>query len=333
MTGESTAAAFWRGRQVVVTGGSGLLGTHVVRRLRTLDCAGVYVARSRDYDLTRQDAAEQLFRDRPAGVVFHLAGYVGGIAANKAAPGDFFYRNLMMGANVLHQARSAGAAKVVAASTGCGYPEHAPLPIRETDYWNGYPQDESAPYSLAKRMLHVQSIAYWRQYRFPIVVTLPGNVYGPHDNFDLEAAHVVPALVRKFVEAADDGLPSVTVWGTGAPQRDFVFVGDVAQGMIRAAERCDRPALLNLSAGVGVSIRQVAELLREITGYAGAITWDRNRPAGQARRVFDVSRARKEIGFAPATPLRSGLEQTVQWYRRHRATARNEAAGYRRPLD
>ena len=329
MTAGSSAADYWRGRQVVVTGGSGLLGTHLVSRLQTLDCAGVYVARSRDYDLTRQDAAEQLFRDRPAGVVFHLAGYVGGIGANQAAPGDFFYRNLMMGANVLHQAWKAGAAKVVAASTGCGYPEHAPLPLRESDYWNGYPQEESAPYSLAKRMLHVHSLAYWRQHRFPIVVALPGNVYGPHDNFDLDAAHVVPALVRKFVEAADDGQSAVTVWGSGAPQRDFVFAGDVAQGMIRAAERCHRPALLNLSAGAGVSIRELVELLREITGYRGAIAWDRSRPAGQARRVFDVSRARAEIGFSATTPLRAGLALTVQWYRRHRAAARNEVAGAR----
>ena len=326
MTADTGAADYWRGRQVVVTGGSGLLGTHVVNRLQTLDCAGVYVARSRDYDLTRQDAAEQLFRDRPASVVFHLAGYVGGIGANQAAPGDFFYRNLMIGANVLHQAWKGGAAKVVAASTGCGYPEHAPLPIREADYWNGYPQEESAPYSLAKRMLHVQSLAYWRQYRFPIVVALPGNIYGPHDNFDLEAAHVVPALVRKFVEAVDGGLPAVTVWGSGAPQRDFVFAGDVAQGMISAAERCRRPALLNLSAGAGVSIRELVELLREITGFRGAIAWDRSRPAGQARRVFDVSRARAEIGFSATTPLRAGLAQTVEWYRRHRATARNEVA-------
>ena len=326
MTADTGAGDFWRGRQVVVTGGSGLLGTHVVSRLQTLDCAGVYVARSRDYDLTRQDAAEQLFHDRPAGVVFHLAGYVGGIGANQAAPGDFFYRNLMMGANVLHQAWKGGAAKVVAASTGCGYPEHAPLPLRESDYWNGYPQAESAPYSLAKRMLHVHSLAYWRQYRFPIVVALPGNVYGPHDNFDLDAAHVVPALVRKFVEAADGGRPAVTVWGSGAPQRDFVFAGDVAQGMIRAAERCHRPALLNLSAGAGVSIRELVELLREITGYRGAVAWDRSRPAGQARRVFDVSLARAEIGFSATTPLRAGLAQTVEWYRRHRAAARNEVA-------
>ena len=326
MTADTGAGDFWRGRQVVVTGGSGLLGTHVVSRLQTLDCAGVYVARSRDYDLTRQDAAEQLFHDRPAGVVFHLAGYVGGIGANQAAPGDFFYRNLMMGANVLHQAWKGGAAKVVAASTGCGYPEHAPLPLRESDYWNGYPQAESAPYSLAKRMLHVHSLAYWRQHRFPIVVALPGNIYGPHDNFDLDAAHVVPALVRKFVEAADGGRPAVTVWGSGAPQRDFVFAGDVAQGMIRAAERCHRPALLNLSAGAGVSIRELVELLREITGYRGAVAWDRSRPAGQARRVFDVSLARAEIGFSATTPLRAGLAQTVEWYRRHRATARNEVA-------
>ena len=327
----SGAADFWRGRQVVVTGGSGLLGTHVAGCLQALDCAGVYLVRSRDYDLTRQDAAEQLFRDRPAGVVFHLAGYVGGIGANQAAPADFFYRNLMMGTNVLHEAWKAGATKVVAAGTGCGYPEHAPLPIREEDFWNGFPQDESAPYSLAKRMLHVQSLAYWRQYRFPIVVALPGNIYGPHDNFDLEAAHVVPALVRKFVAAADDALPSVTVWGSGAPQRDFVFVGDVAQGMIRAAERYDRPALLNLSSGAETSIREVVELLREITGYRGAIVWDRSRPAGQARRRFDISRARKELGFSPRTSLRAGLAHTVQWYRRHRATARNAVPGNRRP--
>lgn len=328
MTDGASPSDFWAGRHVVVTGGGGFLGTHVVEQLATLDCASVYAVRSRDYDLTRQDATEQLFRDRKTrnrkvDLVFHLAGYVGGIGANKAAPADFFYRNLAMGANVLHEAWRVRASKVVAAGAGCGYPEHAPLPLREGDYWNGLPQEESAPYSLAKRMLHVQSLAYWRQYRFPIVVAIPGNIYGPHDNFDLEAAHVVPALVRKFVEATDDGLPSVAVWGTGAPTRDFVYAGDVAQGMIRAAEAYDGPTLLNLSAGKEASIREVVQMLREATGYSGKIIWDRSRPDGQARRLFDVSLARNEIGFAATTSLREGLANTVSWYRRNRPTARN----------
>ena len=307
---------------MVVTGGAGFLGTHLVERLAAAGCAELHVVRSRDFDLTRQDAAEALFREHGADLVYHLAGHVGGIGANKSSPAEFFYRNLLMGANVLHEAWKAGAQKVVAAAAGCGYPENAALPLKEEDYWSGFPQDESAPYSLAKRMLHVQSLAYWRQHRFPIVVTVPGNIYGPHDNFDLEASHVVPALVRKFVEAADEGAPAVRVWGTGRPTRDFVYAGDVAAGMVRAAEACDQPALVNLSSGAETSIRAVAETLARITGFRGDLAWDPKRPDGQRRRVFDIGLARRTLGFAPATSLADGLSKTVAWYREHRRVPR-----------
>lgn len=331
VTGVATDDDFWTERRVVVTGGAGFLGTHLVQQLACAGCADVCVVRSRDFDLTRQDAAEALFREQDADVVFHMAGHVGGIGANKARPAEFFYRNLMMGANVLHEAWRAGAEKVVAAAAGCGYPEQAPLPLQEDDFWSGFPQDESAPYSLAKRMLHVQSLAYWRQHRFPIVVAIPGNVYGPHDNFDLETSHVVPALVRKFVEAADDGAPSVSVWGTGRPTRDFVYAGDVAAGMIRAAEMYRKPALVNLSSGAETSIRAVAETLARITGHRGQVAWDTERPDGQQRRVLDVSLARSTLGFAPATTLEDGLAKTVAWYRNHRRASRGPGDPDRAP--
>ena len=303
--------------KVVVTGGTGFIGTHVVEALRAVG-ADVFVARHDEYDLTRQADAARLFEEHPADVVFHLAGHVGGIGANAARPADFFYRNLTMGTFVLHEAWRAGARQLVAAGAGCGYPEHAPTPLRERSFWDGPPQAESAPYSLAKRMLHVQAQAYWRQHGFPVVLVVPGNVYGPRDNFDLDDAHVIPALVRKFVEAADDGLPSVTVWGSGKPVRDFIYVADVARGMLRAAERCAGPALLNLASGRGTSIAEVVAALREITAYPGTVVWDDSRPDGQARRVFDVSLAQKKLGFSAATPLRDGLAATAAWYRRHR---------------
>jgi GDP-L-fucose synthase len=314
---------YWAERRVVVTGGGGFLGSHVINALRDAGCGDVFAVRSREYDLTHEDAAAQLFADHPADVVMHLAGYVGGIGANKAYPADFFYRNLMMGTLVIDQAWRAGAEKVVAAGAGCGYPEEAPLPIKEEDFWQGFPQTLSAPYSLANRMLHVQSMAYWRQHGFPVVVAIPGNIYGPYDNFDLEAAHVIPALVRKFVEAADDGHASVTVWGSGTPTRDFVYAGDVARGMLLAAERCDEPALFNLSTGDETSIRGVVERLTALTGFAGKVEWDTERPDGQARRVFDVSKADKDLGFQASTTLGDGLKLTVDWYRANRSVARN----------
>jgi GDP-L-fucose synthase len=338
--------SYWTDKRVVVTGGAGFLGSHVVEKLREVGCQHIFVVRSKDYDLTSEEAVARLFSDLSRGkdgwpsvvsgqrsavdVVIHLAGLVGGIGANKVRPAEFFYQNIMMGVLTMHYAWKAGVEKFVAAGAGCGYPEHAPMPLKEESFWDGFPQQESAPYSLAKRMLHIQSIAYWRQYRFPAIVTIPGNIYGPYDNFDLENAHVIPALVRKFVEATNDHSsavgdqrPAVLVWGTGRPTRDFVYAGDAAEGILRAAEVYHQPELLNLSSGKEASIREVVEILVEITGFAGGIVWDTSRPDGQARRVLDVSKAKRELGFEARTNLRDGLQRTVEWYRVNRAQARN----------
>ncbi len=313
---------YWSGKRVLVTGGAGFLGSHVVEALERRDCAEIVVARSRDYDLTENDNAARLLADARPQVVIHLAGLVGGILANNERPADFFYQNLTMGTFMLDQSYRFGVEKFVAAGAGCGYPEDIPLPQKETDFWNGFPQEESAPYSLAKRLLHIQSIAYYRQHGFVSVIAIPGNIYGPHDNFDLNASHVIPALVRKFVEAVDGGGEAVEVWGTGAPTRDFVYAGDVAEGMLLAAERYDRPELVNLSSGEETSIRTVVETLTEITGFGGRIEWITTRPNGQLRRCFDISKARRDLGFRASTGLRQGLARTVDWYREHRAVAR-----------
>jgi GDP-L-fucose synthase len=312
--------AFWTDKSVLVTGGAGFLGSHVVGKLRESGCREIFVVRSREFDLTKEDHVHQLFTEHPADIVVHLAGLVGGIGGNKARPADYFYQNLMMGALVMHYAWKMGAKKFVGAAAGCGYPEHAPMPLKEDCLWDGLPQQESAPYSLAKRMLHVQALAYWRQHKFPAVIAMPGNIYGPQDNFDLENAHVVPALVRRFVEAAEsakgngnDG--NVTVWGSGKPTRDFVYAADVAEGILRAAEVYDAPELVNLSSGTETAIRDIVGIIVDITGYRGKIEWDTTRPDGQARRCMDITKARRELGFEPHTKLRDGLRSTIDWYR------------------
>ncbi len=331
---------YWRDKRVVVTGGGGFLGSHAVERLRQAGCGHVFIVRSKDYDLTRETEVARLFADLSAGksdwpattaasqapvdIVVHLAGLVGGIGANKARAADFFYRNLMIGTLTLHYAWKAGAQKVVAAGAGCGYPEFATMPQGETSFWDGFPQTDSAPYSLAKRMLHVQSLAYWRQHRFPIIVTIPGNIYGPYDNFDLENAHVIPALVRKFVEATEDGKSEIVVWGSGKPTRDFVYAGDVAEGLLRACEVYDDSQLVNLSSGRDHSIREVVEILERLTGFRGRIRWDAGKPEGQSRRLFDMTKASTELGFEARTTLAEGLRKTVDWYQANRRTARNQ---------
>jgi GDP-L-fucose synthase len=332
---------YWKRRRVLVTGGGGFLGTHVLEKLRDRGCADVFVVRKSEYDLTEEGSVIKLFSDLSAGVhgwprstkhsqspvdvVIHLAGLVGGIGANKARPAEFCYQNLLMGAFVTHYAWKFGAEKVVAAGAGCGYPEHAPIPLREDVLWAGFPQQESAPYSLAKRMLHMLSIAYWQQYRFRVVVGIPGNIYGPYDNFDLEAAHVVPALVRKFVEAGELGLPTVTVWGSGKPCRDFVYAGDAAEGLLRAGETYDRSELVNLSSGAPKSIFEVVKYLTDICGFRGEVKWDASRPDGQQVRHFDVSKANRDLGWVASTDLRVGLRRTVEWYQSNRLSARNTA--------
>jgi GDP-L-fucose synthase len=315
-------SSYWMTQRVLVTGGTGFLGTHVVQALREEGCERLTVVRSRDYDLTREDEVVRLFADTRPDVVFHLAGRVGGIRANMLRPADFFYDNLMMGTLLLHHASQRGVHKFIAAGAGCGYPEHAPLPLRETNFWDGFPQRESAPYSLAKRLLHVQALAYHQQHGFVTIIGIPGNIYGPNDNFDLEHAHAIPALVRKFAEAVDEGRPETVVWGTGRPTRDFVYAGDVARGLLLAAERYDAVELVNLSSGVETSIREVVEHLVDLLGFEGRVVWDRSRPDGQARRCFDIAKAGRDLGFEAAVPLRRGLASTADWFRANRLTAR-----------
>ena len=314
--------SLWASKRVVVTGGAGFLGSHVIRELESAGCREVLVVRSQDYDLTQEGGAIRLMADTQPDIVFHLAGLVGGIGANKARPADFFYQNLMMGTFMLHHACRAKVEQFVAAGAGCGYPEHAPMPLKETDFWSGLPQAESAPYSLAKRLLQIQSLAYYEQYGFVSIIGVPGNVYGPNDNFDLEASHVVPALVRKFVDAQERREKRVVVWGTGRPSRDFVYASDVARGLLLACERYKGPELVNISSGVETTVAELVETLVSITGFEGEVVWDESRPDGQARRCFDISKAERDLGFRPTVGLREGLERTVDWYRANKMAAR-----------
>ena len=313
--------SYWSDKRVVVTGGAGFIGSHIVQALRAEGCEP-FIVRSGDYDLTRENDVSLLYEDTRPEVVFHLAGLVGGIRANMDRPAEFFYQNLTMGTLLLHLAQRFGVEKFVTAGAGCGYPQDAPMPLKESSFWDGLPQPDSAPYSLAKRLLHVQSQAYFRQYGFNSVICVPGNVYGPNDNFDLRASHVVPALVRKFGDAAQDGDDEVVVWGSGRPTRDFIYAGDVARGMLLAAQVYAEAELVNISSGVETSVRELAETMAEVVGFRGDITWDDSQPEGQPRRCFDVTKAERDLGFRAQVGLREGLEGTVAWYRENRATAR-----------
>lgn len=313
---------FWKNKRVLVTGGQGFLGHHVVERLAQHGANNLWIARHADYDLTRQTDVERLFAEHPADIVVHLAGLVGGILPNQERPADFFYQNLTMGTFMLHEAWRSGARKFIAAGAGCGYPQHAPSPLKETDFWAGFPQPESAPYSLAKRLLTIQAEAYQRQHGFPSIIGIPGNIYGPHDNYHLLDAHVIPALVRKFVEAADNGLPTVEVWGSGQAARDFVFAGDVAEGLILAAEKLETFEVINLSSGNETRIQTVVEMLIAATGFSGTVVWNDSRPNGQLHRCFDTSKARRLLGWETHTSLSEGLAKTVRWYRENQANAR-----------
>jgi GDP-L-fucose synthase len=296
--------------RVLVTGGGGFLGSHLVERLEREDHE-VVVARSADYDLTEMDAAARMFADAEPELVFHLAAEVGGIGANRSNPGRYWYANLMMGAHVLEQARLHGTPKVVLAGTVCAYPKFAPVPFREEDLWNGYPEETNAPYGVAKKTILVGAQAYRDQYGVNAIFLLPTNLYGPRDNFDLETSHVIPALIRKMVESEDE----VVLWADGSPTREFLYVDDCVEGLVLAAERYDGPEPVNLGAGKEISIRELAALVAEVTEYRGEIVWDRTKPGGQPRRSVDASRARELFGFEARTPLREGIERTVAWYR------------------
>jgi GDP-L-fucose synthase len=301
---------------VAVTGGGGFLGSHLVERLRR-DGLDPFVARRSDYDLTVPDDTARMFRDADPEVVVHLAAEVGGIGANRDNPGRYWFANLMMGVNVIEQSRLAGVEKLVLLGTICSYPKFTPVPFHEDDLWNGYPEETNAPYGIAKKSLLVGAQGYREQYGLNAIYLLPVNLYGPGDNFDLETSHVIPALIRKMVEAQQRGEREVVLWGDGSPTREFLYVEDAAEGIALALERYDGPDPVNLGTDDEVAIRELAELVAEATGYDGEIVWDTTKPNGQPRRRLDVSRAAELFGFRAETPLREGLVQTVAWYREH----------------
>jgi GDP-L-fucose synthase len=300
--------------RVLVTGGGGFLGSHLVERLRA-DGLDPFVARRRDYDLTREADAERLFDDARPELVFHLAAEVGGIGANRANPGRYWYANLAMGANVLEQARLHGVGKTILLGTICSYPKLTPVPFREEDLWNGYPEETNAPYGVAKKALLVGAQAYREQYGTNAVYLLPVNLYGPRDNFDLETSHVIPALIRKMIEAREHADGEIVVWGDGSPTREFLFVDDCVEALRLAAEAYDGAEPVNVGSGEEIAIRDLAALIAELTGFEGEVVWDASRPNGQPRRQVDVSRAKELFGFRARTSLREGLTRTIAWYR------------------
>jgi GDP-L-fucose synthase len=303
------------GKRVVVTGGSGFLGRFVVRELETRRPAEIVVPRKRDYDLVDRDACQRLVKDARPDVVIHLAARVGGIGANRENPGLFFFDNLMMGVSLIEECRRAGVPKVVTVGTICSYPKLTPVPFREDDLWNGYPEETNAPYGLAKKMLLVQGQAYRQQYGMNVIHLLPVNLYGPGDNFDPASSHVIPALIRKFQEALDQGQDQVEVWGTGKASREFLYVEDAAGGIVRATERYDGDLPVNLGAGFEVTIHDLVERIAGLMGFAGTVRWDSTKPDGQPRRCLDTSRAESQFGFRAATSFEEGLRRTIAWYR------------------
>jgi GDP-L-fucose synthase len=303
-------------QRIVVTGGAGFLGSVVVEQLRARGCREIFVPRSRDYDLVDADAVRRLYRDTSPDLVIHLAARVGGIGANLANPGKFFYDNLMMGVQLLHEGLRAGVRKLVAAGTICAYPKFARVPFREDDLWSGYPEETNAPYGLAKKMLLVQSQAYRTQYGFNSVVVFPVNLYGPGDNFDPRTSHVIPAIIRKVEEAKRSARDEVVLWGDGSPTREFLYVDDAAEGILAACERYDECEPVNLGSGREIRIHDLAQEIGRLMDFRGRFDWDPSKPNGQPRRLLDVTRAREKLGWSARTPFGEGLRRTIDWWRR-----------------
>jgi GDP-L-fucose synthase len=305
---------FWENRRVVVTGGHGFLGSFVVEKLRAAGAREVVVPRSQVHDLRIQSEALRLYTDSRPDIVIHLAAVVGGIGANRANPGRFFYDNATMGINMIEAARIAGIDKFVCAGTICSYPKFTPVPFREEDFWNGYPEETNAPYGLAKKMLLVQLQSYREQYGLNGIYLTPVNLYGPRDNFDLETSHVIPALIRKCLEAKQKGSAEIVAWGTGNATREFLYAEDAAEAIAIAAEKYSKPELVNLGSGEEISVRDLLEMIRSAVGTNAAVRWDTSRPDGQPRRCLDTSRAAAEFGWRAKTSLRDGLKKTIDWY-------------------
>lgn len=301
-------------KQIVVTGGAGFLGRYVVNTLKERGCRSIFVPRSQEYNLVDNEAVKRLYRDAEPAIVVHLAAVVGGIGANRDNPGRFFYENLMMGVQMMEQGRLLGVEKFVAVGTICAYPKFTPVPFKEQDLWNGYPEETNAPYGLAKKMLLVQSQAYRQQYGFKSIYLLPVNLYGPGDNFDPQYSHVIPALIKKVFDAVEAREKHIVVWGTGKATREFLYVEDAAEGIVLATEKYNKPDPINLGAGFEISIEGLAKLICELTGFDGEIQWDTSKPNGQPRRRLDTTKARQEFGFEAKTGLREGLRKTIDWY-------------------
>ncbi len=315
-----------RNRRVVVTGGSGFLGRHVCEALAARRPAEIVVPRSKDYDLRDADAVRRLYDDAKPDVVVHLAAVVGGIGANRLNPGRFFYDNASMGLHLIHEAMRHDLAKIVVVGTICSYPKHTPVPFREDALWDGYPEETNAPYGLAKKMLLVQAQAYRQQYGLNAITLLPVNLYGPHDNFDPESSHVIPALIRKAIEAREKNAPFIEVWGTGSASREFLFVRDAAHGIALATEQYNEPEPVNLGCGQEITIRDLVGQVMEACRYRGEVRWDPSKPDGQPRRCLDVTRARAAFGFEARTSFEAGLRETVEWYEQQRGQTQPLAA-------
>ncbi len=305
---------FFADRRIVVTGGAGFLGSFILEKLRARGCGEILVPTIEEYDLVKAADIERMYDDMRPDVVIHLAAVVGGIGANREHPGKFFYENLMMGVQLIDQGRLRGIEKFVAIGTVCAYPKFTPVPFKEDDIWNGYPEETNAPYGLAKKMLLVQSQAYRQEYGFNSIFVLPVNLYGPRDNFDPASSHVIPALIKKCVDAIDSGTDYIDCWGTGSASREFVYVEDAAEGILLATEHYNSPEALNIGSGFEIKIKDLVERIAKFTGFAGEIRWDSSKPDGQPRRCLDVTRAKKEFGFEAKTDFDKGLKATIEWY-------------------
>ncbi|HNV23476.1 MAG TPA: GDP-L-fucose synthase [Candidatus Omnitrophota bacterium] len=307
--------SFWRNKRVVVTGGAGFLGQSVVALLHKKGCQNIFVPLIESCDLRQEKDIKKLLKQTRPDMVIHLAAVVGGIGANQENPGKFFYENLMMGVQLIEQARLLGVKKFVALGTICAYPKFTPVPFKEENLWNGYPEETNAPYGLAKKMLLVQSQAYRQQYGFNAIFLLPVNLYGPRDNFNPQSSHVIPALIKKCLEAKKNNAKEIVVWGTGKATREFLYVDDAAEGIILASEKYNKPEPVNLGAGFEISIKDLVALIVQLTGFQGKIIWDKTKPDGQPRRCLDTSRAKKEFGFIAKTKFENGLKKTIKWYK------------------
>ena len=305
---------FWKNKKVCVTGGAGFLGSFIIEKLLQLQAKEVFVPLIEKYDLVDPHSINRMLDDSSPDVILHLAAQVGGIGANREHPAEFFYNNLMMGVQLLHQAYLRKVEKFIALGTVCAYPKFTPVPFKEDNLWDGYPEETNAPYGLAKKMLLVQSQSYRQQYGFNAIFLLPVNLYGPRDNFDLQSSHVIPALIRKCIEARDAGNKEVVVWGDGSPTREFLYVEDATRGILLAAERYNGDQPVNLGSGFEISIRDLAELIVRLTGFKGKLSWDTSKPNGQPRRCLDISRAESYFGFKAQVKFEEGLSKTIEWY-------------------